>query len=53
MIVDLDYIPFPGDENCPGCWFYNYADQCCDAENEQECAQLNGLLDLLDGYVSV
>ena len=42
---DDNIVPFPGDENCPGCVLYSFAEQLCQAANAEECAQVNGLLD--------
>lgn len=43
--MDLDYIPYPGDDHCVDCVLYSHEDQCCHAANAEECAQVNGLLD--------
>ena len=43
--MDLDYIPYPGDDNYLGCVFYSYAEQCCKATCAEQCAQVNGLDD--------
>lgn len=38
-------VPYPYDEiACPGCPYWSDADQCCHAADEEECAQVNGLL---------
>lgn len=37
-------VPYPGNEDCPGCPYYSFSDKCCTASDAEECAQVNGLI---------